>query len=286
MIEQNRSEANQTKATIEAILGLLIHELNGSAGVGITGSSFIADITLELSQQVSAGSISTEDLSNRLKEIHEVSEAMQLSLMNHSDTIFVARDRLFSLCDTPVVPNSPNEILNGCWNQLVDQLNQQPECILENRINPNLVIHARSGVLETICTQLIQNTLSQGASIIEPSKNIIFEADSIVDSLSDSFINPDTPNQAAHEDSNGSVVMILKDNGPGVELDSMLVHPSKPQFLYKNMPRPRLGLSIVHRLVTRYLQGSVHFDSIPHQGFSTRITLTQNIDSKQPDGSF
>lgn len=269
MIEQNRSETNQTKATIEAILGLLIHELNGSAGVGITGSSFIADITLELTQQVSAGTISHEDLTNRLKEIHEVSEAMQLSLMNHSDTIFVARDRLFSLCDTPSVPNSPYEILKACWNQQVDQSDPQPNFLLKNRINPNLVVHCRSGVLETIYTQLIQNTLAQGTNTDEPLTKITFEADSIVDSLPD-----------ASQDSNGSVVLILKDNGPGTELDAMSVHPSKPQFLYKNMPRPRLGLSIVHRLVTRYLQGSVQFDSIPAQEFSTRITLTQNIDSK------
>lgn len=262
MSEQLRSETDQTKITIEAVMGLLIHELNGSAGVGITGSSFIADITAELAQQVGSGTINPTDLQNRLNEIHEVSEAMQLSLMNHSDTIFVARDRLFALCDAPTIAASPYEILSWCWNQLVDQSNPTPQFELKNQINPAFSIHARSGVLETIFTQLIQNTLQQGRISKESSQPIIFQADSVID-----------------KDSGLSGVLIIKDSGPGVDLNALSIHPSKPQFLYKNMPRPRLGLSIVHRLVTRYLQGSVQFDSKPGQGFSTRITLTQNIDS-------
>jgi len=269
MSETTQPENDQTKITIETILGLLIHELNGSVGVGITGSSFIADITADLSQQITSGSISTEDLKNRLAEIHEVSEAMQLSLMNHSDTIFVARDRLFSLCDVDEYPANPFDILNWCWNQ-----QNQPEqrIILENHLDPNLRITAKSGVLETIFTQLIQNTFNQVKSLQDQSKGLTFKAESVL-------LPPDQSNPR-EEDSGPSLVLLVQDDGPGLELDTLSVHPSKPQFLYKQMPRPRLGLSIVHRLVTRYLRGTVQFDSKSGKGFSTRITLTHNIESK------
>jgi len=229
----------------EALLGVLFHDVNGAAGVGVLGSTIISDLTQELKTKISSGTLKSSDLEQSLDEILEASRSIETTMSNLPLAIELAKKTLFELSTTGTETRTFGEI----WNQVLHRFDEElteKNLSVETILEPSAKVGIRQGILEVILFELLRNTLTYG-----------FSNKTVVNLTIEAKINQENP----------TFELVWYDNGSGAELKKVKSHTAKVRF------DQGLGLPLVHRLVTRYLQGKMRIRTAPDQGFRVEIDI-------------
>lgn len=240
----------ETRLRIEAVLGLLTHELNGPLGVGVTGTSFISDLAKTLLAKLASDSLGRKELETTLEEIVKSSDAILESLDRATQTVFKSRTRLFEFTSTEVREQSVRE----AWDRSLARVRTDTGVAVHAscKVPATLRTTARSGVLEAIFGELVRNSAEHGRDK-DGNVEVWLECEKL--------------------EGRDSVKLLYRDSGSGIPAEA-LATIFKPKFFELNgKESSTLGLSIAHRLVSRYLQSSISFESHPAGGLAVAITM-------------
>lgn len=231
----------------EAMFGILVHELNGPAGIGITGASFLQGQTRELLAKLQQGNLGKSELIQTLEECNQTSKTIEENLERLTSSLSLSRDRLQGYTTTETSDVS----VETAWNtacSLLDPCTTHPLVKIQSSFFHSPPMQARSGMIEAVWYELLKNSLHHGLDKKSPGSIEVQE------------IPPETQ---------GTRVFVYTDSGKGIT-PNMLENVGRP-FFGDAEHSPSLGLSIVHRIVSRYLGGSLSIKSVPG---NVTITLT------------
>ena len=238
---------------VENTLGILVHDLNGPIGVGVTGATFLEEIFKDLVRRLGDKSISRSEMERLLQEGLETANTIHTTLTRAAGVLNQGRTRI------QIATAGPPQVQDVAetWQQVIaerDLKNRRPglRAVLEAAETQTPPI--RAGSLYAILSQFVENSMTHGfAKDSEGSIRLRSETDK------DDF------------------VLSYHDDGRG--MDRRTVESAfKPSFsALPDDPPTKIGLAVVHRLVTRILHGSLHIDSAPGDGvvLTVRIPLFQ-----------
>ncbi|MFZ5571469.1 MAG: trifunctional serine/threonine-protein kinase/ATP-binding protein/sensor histidine kinase [Thermodesulfobacteriota bacterium] len=239
---QHQLVQSEKMAALGGLVAGIAHEINTPLGIGVTAATFLRDKTENYVRKFTRGELSAADF------------------RKYADTAMEAA----SIIHTNL--NRAGELINSFKNVAVDQTHEEKRdfrlitCIEDilNSLRPklkktahrvkvdcpeNLKINSYPGVLSQIITNLVMNSLLHGFDGM-PAGEIVL----------------------AVREEEMSLVMEYRDNGRGMNRET-LGKIFDPFFTTKrNQGGTGLGMHILYNLVTQSLKGDIQVKSEPNQG--------------------
>jgi len=243
--------ASEKMATLGELVGGVTHEIISPLSVGIMGSSYIADMTEEISQLYNTQDMSEGDFRDYIADVSETSKSITLNL-NRTKILVnsfkdVAVDQAFEDIRDFVVKSYIDEILMSMTSKL-----RQSKVKINVECDEKLVVKSHPGYIAQILFNFINNSLTHGFKENEEGQIRIVFIEQVLDKkLSLTYI----------------------DNGKGVA--NKLNHKVFDEFYTtkKGEGGTGLGLYIVRTIVESKLNGTISFKSDEGQGVEFKILI-------------
>jgi len=243
--------ASEKMATLGELVGGVTHEIISPLSVGIMGSSYIADMTEEISALYNTQDMSEGDFRDYISDVSETSKSITLNL-NRTKILVnsfkdVAVDQAFEDIRDFVVKSYIDEILMSMTSKL-----KQSKVKINVECDEKLVVKSHPGYIAQILFNFINNSLTHGFKENEEGLiRIIFVEQVLDEKLSLTYI----------------------DNGKGVA--NKLNHKVFDEFYTtkKGEGGTGLGLYIVRTIVENKLNGTISFKSEEGQGVEFKILI-------------
>jgi len=254
---QHQLVQNEKMAALGNLVAGMAHEINTPIGIGVTASSHMNDRTDEIHRKFEQGTIKKSDFAAYIHDSKESNDIMLSNLRRAAELIGsfkqVAVDqsseglRSFELC----------EYLKEVYNSLIPKL-KKTQIQVTIDCPDKIHMHSYPGAVAQIITNLIMNSLIHG---FDAGNEGVITISSTVDSQS-------------------NVAIIYKDNGKGMDQETI----SKifdPFFTTKRgQGGSGLGMHLLYNLITQKLLGTVEVTSEPNGGVAFLIVIPLSIQEK------
>ncbi|NQY95003.1 MAG: transporter substrate-binding domain-containing protein, partial [Campylobacteraceae bacterium] len=243
--------ASEKMATLGELVGGVTHEIISPLSVGIMGSSYITDMTEEISTLYNTQDMSEGDFRDYITDVSETSKSITLNL-NRTKILVnsfkdVAVDQAFEDVRDFVVRSYVDEILLSMTSKL-----KQSKVKIIIECDEKMVVRSHPGYIAQILFNFINNSLTHGFSRNDEGEiHIIFEEKSLDKKLE----------------------LIYRDNGKGVA--KKFNHKVFDEFYTtkKGEGGTGLGLYIVKTIVENKLNGIISFKSEVSKGVEIKILI-------------
>lgn len=254
---QRQLVENEKMAALGNLVAGMAHEINTPIGVGVTASSHMLDRTNEIEASFEQGVITKSDFARFIQDTKQSNEIMLQNLRRAAELVGsfkqVAVDqsseelRNFELC----------KYLKEVYNSLIPKLKKthiQVQIDCPDRIE----MQSYPGAVAQVITNLIMNSLIHGFAQGHNGQIVI------------------TANRA----SQSRVSILYKDNGRGMEQDTL--NKIFDPFFTTNRGQggSGLGMHLLYNLITQKLLGTVAVTSTPKQGVTFTIEIPQSVPKK------
>ena len=248
---------SEAKATLSMLVASVAHELSTPIGNGLMASGTVVAQARDLQRLVDAGSLKRSDLSGFLTMLDGAASLTQQNLQRAHELIGnfrqVAADQASEQRRSFDLRAAVAEIVHS----LTPSLRRFPHTVVQ-AIPDGIVLHSQPGSLGQVVINLINNAYLHA-----------FEGrtDGVV-----------TVSASQHGE---RVVLVLEDNGLGIAPE-VLEKMFQPFFSTKiGRGGTGLGMTIVHKLVSKTLGGEVRVTSTVGQG--TRFEIELPLNQPLPD---
>ncbi|GAA5183054.1 hypothetical protein GCM10025771_33770 [Niveibacterium umoris] len=237
-------------ASLGSLVAGISHELNTPIGNALTLASTLTDRIREFNADVAAKKLSRSGLAAFSDELRDTGELLQHSLRRSADLIASFKQVAVDQTSERRRSFDLRQVIEDVLDTLRPTI-RRSEHQIEDAVPEGIVMDSYPGPLGQVLINLIQNALLH--AFADPDGGVIrLEASTAEDQ---------------------TVTLTVSDNGNGIAPDA-LGRIFDPFFTTRlGQGGSGLGLSIVHRIVTRLLCGTIRVDSTPAAGtcFTIRI---------------
>lgn len=240
---------SESMSSLGGLVAGVAHEINTPIGIGVTSMTFLEEKIQKIDKLYRSGQFKKSDLESFLKSGSEAVNSTLYNLRRAADLISsfkqVAVDQTSDSMREFNVKDYVEEILSS----LKPKYKRTGHSVSVRGSDDVLVMNS-PGALVQIITNLVMNSLIHGFEGIENGQIIL-----TIDNYSD------------------GAEIIYSDNGRGMseEISSRMFEPF---FTTKEgSGGSGLGMHIVKSLISAKMNGSIEFESIPHEGVSFNIKI-------------
>ncbi|MEE9397839.1 MAG: hybrid sensor histidine kinase/response regulator [Methylococcales bacterium] len=255
--ERKAAEKQLIRSEKMAALGELVagvaHEINTPVGIGITGISYLSDITIEFRKLFKNGDIKKSDLE---KYLMESEEACQMTMANLNR----AAELVASFKQVAVDQSNDEKRKFNLKKYVADiLLSLQPKIKktshqISTNYSQDLELDSYPGAFSQIITNLVMNSLIHGFEEMENGQMML-----------------------SVESDDANVTICFTDNGKGLtkEQGEKIFDPF---FTTKRgSGSTGLGMHLVYNLVTEKLQGEIECESEAGKGILVKMILPKKL---------
>lgn len=229
---------------IENAFALILHDINGPMGIGITGSSFLEVLLKDLKAKAEAGMLSKSEMERSIEEGLETSIMIRETLTRASIVLEQARLRVEGLTNLPAA----RQLVEKAWEETaIPLLGLRPEITAELKILEPETPAIPQGSLQAILAILLDNSFRHA---FRPG--------------SGGKVSLSTRKEG------GDFLLTFADDGKGMK-EEELAQAFKAELANLNLPGGRMGLPLLHRILTRKLRGKLEIES--REGLGTLVTI-------------
>jgi len=240
---------SEKMVSIGSLVAGFTHEINTPIGLGVTGSSYLAEETINIQKLLNNEELTREDLEKFLERTNTLSNSMLINLTK-------AVDLIRSFKQISVDQHLCNKREFNLYTYIESVILSMSSSIKSKKIeivnnsDRSINIYDNPGVYSQIFTNLINNSILHGID----GQNIV------------------KINIEAYYDGDKTIIT-YNDNGKGIE-ESIL--PNIFDQFYttkKDEGGSGLGLHIIKKLISKDLKGDIYCESNPDIGTTFTITI-------------
>lgn len=252
-LTQNKLIDSEKMASLGELVAGVAHEINTPIGIGLTGTTHLEDITLNINKKYEEDLMSQDDFEEYLNTSKELSSLININLNKAASLVKsfkqVAVDQTSEEKRVFNLSKYLNEILRSI-NSVIKKTNIEVKITCSD----NIEINSFAGSYSQVITNLIMNSIIHGFN-----------------NKSEGIINIDV-----YKDNN-ILKIIYKDNGYGIK-EKNLKKIFDPFFTTnRDAGGSGLGLNIIYNIVTSKLDGTITCISKENEG----VVFTIIIDTHQ-----
>ena len=250
---------SENLAALGSMVAGIAHELNTPIGNGLMGATTIAERTSEIQAAVDAGTLTRSDFTRYLAETAEGARVIRTTLERAKSLVENFKQVAVDRQSTQRRPFNVNEVLDETVETLQPSLKRTPVTLACDH-GAEVVLDSYPGPLGQVITNLVENALKHG-----------------LDGVADGRV------RIATEPGREALTITVGDTGHGIP-DHVQKRMFDPFYTTKRgQGGTGLGMSIVHRMVTELMGGSIQVASTPGEGTTFTITLPYTAPENEPD---
>ena len=239
----------ENMASMGRMVAGVAHELNTPVGTAITGVSLVKSKVETIADKVENDQLKKSELKEFMKDLHDTSETLLLSLSNAGD--LVRSFKLLSVVDNEEERHSINlsELIHSVVRSYKVTLKEQGHDIIVD-CDESLNFPIFTGPFVQIINNLVENAIVHGFH--QKNRGLM---------------------HITVKNEKGKLLIDFEDNGDGISSEN-LTTIFKPFFTTRrHKGGSGLGLSIIYNIVTQKFHGTIECESKVGQGTQFHIVL-------------
>jgi signal transduction histidine kinase len=250
---QHKLVSSENLAALGSLAAGIAHEINTPVGMGLTGITYLFEITKEIKEKYKTEDLSQKDFEDYITSCDEISTTINTNLTRTAQ--IVKNFKQVAIDQTSEIKRVFNvrKYIQGIILSL-NNIIKKTNLFIDIQVDEDLVIEFYPGILAQIITNLIVNSTLHGFD-----KN---ESGTITISLAKN---------------DNSLDFIYKDNGKGI---SKLNMPKIFDSFFTTKPEEGgsgLGLNIIKSMITISLNGTIKCESDENKGVVFTIELPLEV---------